>query len=79
MAAKKARILIRQSGGFVDENMVDLDMEDDDDMKDMEEDDWYFHIFVFWNLNIVFTLVATLVKFVTLVSIFDYTTSIKLQ
>ena len=30
----------------MDENMVDLDMEDDDDMKDMEEDDWYFHYFV---------------------------------
>jgi hypothetical protein len=39
VAAKKARILIRQSGGYVDENMVDLDMEDEDDMKDMEEDD----------------------------------------
>ncbi len=29
----------------MDENMVDLDMEDDDDMKDMEEDDWYINNF----------------------------------
>lgn len=41
----------------MDENMVDLDMEDDDDMKDMEEDDWQqynFVTYILYMLNIYF-------------------------